>query len=76
MIEVTDFIVKALVREPDMVTVEEGNRRGEDVLRIVVAEGDRGTVIGRQGRTIRAIETVLEVVSAGRGVPGLDVTTE
>ena len=59
MREVVEYIVTALVDEPDEVEVTEDDRRGEPVLRIRVAEPDRGLVIGRQGRTIRAIEMVL-----------------
>lgn len=67
-----DFIVRAIVGEPDEVEVSEGLRRDMPVLRIQVAQEDRGAVIGRQGRTIRAIETVLRTHAQGR-VPGLEV---
>lgn len=71
MIDLVDYIVRAIVDEPDAVEVGPGERRGEPVIRVQVAEPDRGAVIGRQGRTIRAIETVL---SAGRGrAPGLEI---
>jgi len=73
--ELTTYLVKALVREPDAVLVEPAERRGESILLITVAEGDRGAVIGRQGRTIRAIETVLDAAFDGPGRPGLDVQT-
>lgn len=65
-------IVRALVSEPDAVQVTTGDRRGEPVLRIRVAQGDRGAVIGRQGRTVRAIEVVLEAASGGRP-PALEI---
>lgn len=67
-----DFIVRAIVGEPDEVEVSEGLRRDMPVLRIQVAQQDRGAVIGRQGRTIRAIETVLRARVQGRA-PGLEV---
>ena len=71
MIDLVDYIVRALVADPDAVSVSEGERRGEPVIRVQVAEGDRGAVSGRQGRTVRAIETVL---SAARGrAPGLEI---
>jgi hypothetical protein len=76
MEELTTFLVRSLVREPDAVSVEESERRGEPILLIRVAESDRGTVIGRQGRTIRAIETILDAASHGGHRPGLDVQAE
>ena len=67
-----DFIVRSIVGGPDEVEVSEGLRRDMPVLRIQVAQEDRGAVIGRQGRTIRAIETVLRAHAQGRA-PGLEV---
>jgi hypothetical protein len=66
-------IVSALVDEPDEVQISvEQSERGGDLIRIEVAEGDRGTVIGRQGRTIRAIEAVINAASRGPA-PRLEV---
>ncbi len=66
MEELLAYIVRAIVSEPDAVEVTLGDRRGEPVLRLSVAEADRGCVIGRQGRTIRAIETILEAAPGPR----------
>ena len=62
-------LARRLVDEPDAVRVECFD--GEDgtlVLRLHVAEGDVGKVIGRQGRLVRALRTVVRAggVSAGR----------
>lgn len=67
MQDLLTFIVEALVEQPDAVHVEVGERHGDPVLRIEVDPEDRGAIIGRGGRTIRAIETVL--AEAGRGGP-------
>lgn len=72
MQELLEYIVKQLVDSPDEATVSEGERRGEPVLQISVAEPDRGLIIGRQGRTIKAIETVVQAASRGRA-PALEV---
>ncbi len=74
--ELTAFLVKAIVDNPEQVSVSNGDRRGEPVLQVNVSGRDRGTVIGRQGRTIRAIETVLDAATGGRGIPGLDISTD
>ena len=73
LIELTSFIVSALVREPEAVSVSLDERRGEPVIAIEVSEADRGAVIGRQGRTIRAIETVVRSAAGAEQVPGIEV---
>jgi predicted RNA-binding protein YlqC (UPF0109 family) len=51
-------IAKALVDEPDKVSVEQVE--GETtVLELRVAQGDLGKVIGKQGRTARSMRTIL-----------------
>jgi predicted RNA-binding protein YlqC (UPF0109 family) len=51
-------IAKALVDEPDKVSVEQVD--GETtVLELRVAQGDLGKVIGKQGRTARSMRTIL-----------------
>jgi predicted RNA-binding protein YlqC (UPF0109 family) len=52
-------IAKALVDAPDQVVVDPVEEDGETVLELKVAEGDLGKVIGKQGRTARAMRTVL-----------------
>jgi predicted RNA-binding protein YlqC (UPF0109 family) len=54
-----EFLVRRLVDEPDAVVVTEEVGKGERVLRVTVAEADRGKVIGRQGRIVRALRTVV-----------------
>jgi predicted RNA-binding protein YlqC (UPF0109 family) len=52
-------IAKALVDDPTQVAVDEYEDEGEQVLELTVAEGDLGKIIGRSGRTARALRTVL-----------------
>jgi predicted RNA-binding protein YlqC (UPF0109 family) len=62
--EVCDFLVRALVRDPDAVRVEvvEGHRKGPR-LDVYVAQGDMGRVIGKRGRTASAIRTVVRAAA-------------
>jgi predicted RNA-binding protein YlqC (UPF0109 family) len=53
-----EYLVRRLVDEPDAVRVEESSEDGQVVLRVFVADDDRGKVIGRQGRVVRALRTV------------------
>jgi len=52
-------VTKALVDTPDQVSVNQVDEDGETVLELTVAESDLGTVIGKSGRTARALRTLL-----------------
>ena len=55
-----EVIAKALVDQPDKVTVTEKETADAVVLELHVAEGDMGKVIGKQGRIAKAIRTVVK----------------
>ena len=61
--ELVREIARALVDEPDAVEVEAISREENPVLRLRVAPGDVGKVIGKQGRTARSVRTILGAVS-------------
>ena len=64
MRELVEFLVRALVEQPDKVEVEEFEEDGDLVLEVSVAENDLGRVIGRGGRIANAIRTVARAVGA------------
>lgn len=61
-------LARLLVDQPDEVEVREAEGRRNGVLELKVAPGDLGKVIGRQGRTARAMRTLLETREDRRGV--------
>lgn len=61
--ELVDYIAKALVDEPDHVEVHEIEGEQTSVIELKVAKDDLGKVIGRQGRTARAMRTILSAAS-------------
>lgn len=63
MQELVTEIAKALVDDPTAVLVEAVDREESTVLRLRVAPGDVGKVIGKQGRTARSMRTILGAVS-------------
>ena len=68
MAELVAELARRLVDEPDAVRVEEVEEPdGTLLLRLHVAEGDVGKVIGRQGRLARALRTIVRAggVEAG-----------
>jgi uncharacterized protein len=60
-------VARGLVREPDHVRVREHAAQGRTVLELVVAPADRGRVIGREGRTARAMRTLFGALAVRRG---------
>jgi predicted RNA-binding protein YlqC (UPF0109 family) len=60
-------VVRRFVEQPGAVSVEELERDGDAVLRLTVAEDDRGKVIGRQGRIIRSLRTLVRAGGAREG---------
>ena len=56
-VELIEFIVKAIVDEPEAVKVREVD--GGELLELETAEDDRGRVSGRQGRVAKAMRAVL-----------------
>lgn len=64
MKELITYIAKALVDQPDQVSVSEVEGNQTSVLELKVAKEDLGKVIGKQGRTARAMRTILSAASA------------
>ena len=63
MKEAVDMIVKALVDDVEAVDVREIKREGATLIEVRVAPGDMGKIIGRQGRTVRALRALAHAVS-------------
>jgi predicted RNA-binding protein YlqC (UPF0109 family) len=61
--ELVEFVAKSLVDHPDRVEVREIEGEKTTVIELKVAPEDLGKVIGRQGRTARAIRTLLAAVA-------------
>ena len=58
-----EYIAKALVDNPDQVKVSEIEGEKTSVIELSVAKEDLGKVIGKQGRTARAMRTILSAAS-------------
>ena len=67
MSELVEFLARRLVDDPDAVRVEREEREDALVLRLHVAPGDVGKVVGRQGRIARALRAVVRAGSAREG---------
>ena len=64
MKELVTYIAQSLVDKPEQVSVAEVEGNQTTVLELTVAKEDLGKVIGKQGRTARAMRTILSAASA------------
>ena len=64
MKEIIELIAQALVDQPEMVSVREVGGMHSSILELTVAKTDIGKIIGKQGRTVGALRTLLSAVSA------------
>lgn len=64
MKELVEIIAKALVENPNEVTVTETVKDDEVVLELKVAPSDMGKVIGKQGRIAKAIRSVVKAAAS------------
>jgi hypothetical protein len=64
MKDLIGYIARALVDRPEEVSVKEVEGNQTSVLELKVAKEDLGKVIGKQGRTARAMRTILGAASA------------
>ena len=67
MNELLTYIIRNLVDEPDQVSVTERKAEGETIFEVRVAAGDMGKVIGRQGRIVKEIRTLMKAVAQRHG---------
>jgi predicted RNA-binding protein YlqC (UPF0109 family) len=62
--ELIEFVARALVDDPDQVEVAEITGEQTIVLELRVAKSDLGKVIGKQGRTVKAMRAILSAASS------------
>ena len=62
--DLVEYLAKALVDEPDEVEVAEIAGEQTVVLELRVAKSDLGKVIGKQGRTVKAMRSILSAASS------------
>jgi len=67
MKDLVAFIVESLVDNPEEVQVTEVRGRGSTVVELAVAQADMGRVIGKSGRVIDSIRTLIQVRAAKDG---------
>jgi len=68
MKELVEFVAKSLVDKPDAVAVQQRPEGNMTVLELRVAKEDYGKIIGKQGRTVKALRSLLTAACAKNGL--------
>lgn len=65
LVELTEFIVKELVNDPDSVSVKEfpSENENEVIIQVMVPEDQMGKVIGKGGNLAKALRTIVQASS-------------
>ncbi len=67
LVEFSELIVKKLVKEPDLVKVQEFSSEDDTTIEILVSEADMGRVIGKKGKIATSIKTLIQAKAYNEG---------
>lgn len=76
LVEFSELIVKKLVKEPDMVKVQEFNSEDDTTIEILVAEADMGRIIGKKGKIATSIKTLIQAKAYNDGTKKVKVNID
>lgn len=69
IVEFTDFLVKSLVKEPDLVKVESfDSDEDTQIIEIIVPESEMKNIIGRNGKNASSLRTVIQAFALAKGL--------
>lgn len=74
--EYTEILVKSIIKKPDLLKVSTHDIDGIIKLDILVPQDVMGSVIGKNGRTIHAIRTLISLYAYKENLPKVEVNVE
>lgn len=74
--EYTEILVKSITKKPDLLKVSTHDIDGTIKLDILVPQDVMGSVIGKNGRTIHAIRTLISLYAYKENLPKVEVNVE
>ena len=77
LVSFTEDLVKYLVNDPEMVKVKDFlDDEGNIILEIMVPESDMGRVVGRSGKNIQAIRTLIQATAYNKGLKRVKINVD
>lgn len=76
LVEFTEFLVKKLTKEPDLVKVKDFETEEGIIIEILVSESDMGKVIGKKGRIVNAVKTLIQAKAYNDGIHNVKVNID
>lgn len=64
MKDLAQFLVKNLADHPDQASVQDSDSEGTVNLKLIVAEEDKGKIIGKKGKVIKAIRSLVDAAAS------------
>ncbi len=74
--EYTEILVKSIIKKPDLLKVSTHDIDGTIKLDILVPQDVMGSVIGKNGRTIHAVRTLISLYAYKENLPKVEVNVE
>lgn len=77
LVKFTEDLVKYLVKDADMVKVQDFlDDDGNIILEIMVPEDDMGKVVGKSGKNIQAIRTLIQATAYNKGLKRVKINVD
>lgn len=76
LVDFSELIVKKLVKEPDLVKVQEFDSEDNKTIEILVAEADMGRIIGKGGKIVTSVKTLIQAKAYNDGIKRVRVNID
>ena len=76
LVKLTEYLVQALVQNPDSVSVKEITKDDEINIEVIVSKDDIGTVIGKNGSNANAIRTLVQAAAYTNNLPRVRINID
>ena len=74
--ELTEYLVKSLVKEPDMVSVKQFDDEDYTIVEVLVSSDDMGAVIGKGGNIANSVRTIVQAAAYANGLKKVKINID
>ena len=73
LVELTEYLVKSVSKNPDMVSVKKFENEDETVIEVLVDKDDIASIIGRDGNIINSIRNIINLAAYNKNLSSVKV---